>query len=285
LADEQDAAIRAAQASAGRAPAGHASAGHAPAGHAPAGQTARAAQAARAAAAFQPPLPGRQRERRRVGGTAALALLVVAVLGFAGYEFAANAGHARRPVAVAHPGARATTVPLRTPSPSAVSTPPVSQSPVASASPPPQVLAPASVAAFGPAGLADGENPHYAALAVSGHPGTPWYSYVSASPGLPGPAPGTGLLLDMGRTVTITSVRVSMVGKAGAAVQLRAGRESLLSSLPQVAAVSGAGDRVLLAPRAPVSVRYVLIWFTQLPPDRAGTYQAAVYQVTVQGQP
>jgi hypothetical protein len=246
-----------------------------------AAQSARAA--AQAAAAFQPPLPGRQRERRRVKGTAALALLVLAVLGFAGYEFAANAGHARRPAAVAHPGGRAGTVPVRTPSPGAASTPPVSPSPVASASPSPQVLAPASVAAFGPAGLADGENPHYATQAVSGHPATPWYSYVAASPSVPGP--GTGLLLDMGRTVTITSVRVSMVGKDGAALQLRAGSKPQLSWLPQVASVSGAGDSVRLAPRAPVSVRYVLIWFTQLPPDLAGTYQVAVYQVTAQGQP
>ena len=36
---------------------------------------------------------------------------------------------------------------------------------------------------------------------------------------------------------------------------------------------------------APVHVRYLLIWFTKLPPDNAGTYQASVYKITVQGQP
>jgi hypothetical protein len=35
----------------------------------------------------------------------------------------------------------------------------------------------------------------------------------------------------------------------------------------------------------PVHVRYLLIWFTKLPPDPAGTYQASVYKITVQGQP
>jgi hypothetical protein len=36
---------------------------------------------------------------------------------------------------------------------------------------------------------------------------------------------------------------------------------------------------------APAHVRYVLIWFTKLPPDTAGTYQVSVYKISVQGQP
>jgi hypothetical protein len=255
----------------------------------------RAARAATAAAALQPPLPGRKRERRRVRGAAALALLVLAVFGFASYEFVAHAGHARRATAAAPSRTGAGLVPASAPSPGpaspgtaspgTASTVPASQSPVAAASPPPRVLAPASVAAFGPGGTADGQNPHNVALAVAGQPASPWYSYVSASPAWPGPTPGTGLLLDMGRAVTITSVRVSLDGEPGAALQLRAGGKPILSWLPPVATVSGAGGTVLLQPRAPVHVRYVLIWFTQLPPDRAGTYQASVYQLTVMGQP
>ena len=257
----------------------------------------RAARDATAAAALQPPMPARKRERRRVKGAAALAVLVLAVLGFAGYKFVANAGHAPRGTAATHPKVRAGAVPVSTPSvlvnPATASTAPASTSPASP--PPPRMLAPASVAAFGPGGTADGENPRYAALAVAGHPATPWYSYVSASPGFSGPAPGTGLLLDMGRTVTVTSVRVSLDGDRGAALQLRAGAKPILSWLPPVASVSvasvsvagvsGAGGTLLLQPRAPVQVRYVLIWFTQLPPDLAGSYQASVYQVTVQGQP
>jgi hypothetical protein len=270
----------------------------------------RAARAATAAAALQPPPPGRQRERRRVRGAAALALLVLAVFGFASYEFVAHAGHARRATAAAPSRTRAGLVPASAPSPGTASpgtaspgpaspgpaspgtaspgtasTAPASQSPVAAASPPPRVLAPASVAAFGPGGAADGQNPQNVALAVAGQPASPWYSYVSASPGWPGPTPGTGLLLDMGQAVTVTSVRVSLDGEPGAALQLRAGGKPILSWLPPVATVSGAGGTVLLRPRAPVHVRYVLIWFTQLPPDRAGTYQASVYQLTVKGQP
>jgi hypothetical protein len=32
-----------------------------------------------------------------------------------------------------------------------------------------------------------------------------------------------------------------------------------------------------------VRARYVLIWFTLLPPDSAGTFQAVVYNVTISG--
>jgi hypothetical protein len=251
----------------------------------------RAARAAIAATALQPPLPGRQRERRRAKGIAALSLLVLAVLGIAGYEFAANAGHVRSATAAAHPSARHPAAGASASRPAAASTAPASPSPASpspstsiSASSPPRVLAPAGVTAFGPAGSADGQNPHNAVRALSGHPATPWYSYVSATPHFPSPASGTGLLLDMGRTVTVTSVQVSMVGPRGAALQLRAGGKPLLSSLREVASVSGAGDTALLQPATSVKARYVLVWFTQLPPDRLGTYQANVYRLAVHGQ-
>ena len=37
------------------------------------------------------------------------------------------------------------------------------------------------------------------------------------------------------------------------------------------------------AAAASVTARYVLVWFTQLPPDSTGTYQADVYNVSVSG--
>jgi hypothetical protein len=39
----------------------------------------------------------------------------------------------------------------------------------------------------------------------------------------------------------------------------------------------------VLAPRAPVRARYLLIWFTRLPPDNVGTYQATVNGISVTG--
>jgi hypothetical protein len=147
------------------------------------------------------------------------------------------------------------------------------------------VLSVASVAAFGPDGTTDGDNPENVAQALAGDPANPWYTDWYASPDFFDMTPGTGLLLDLGRTVTVTSVSVSLGGAPGASLQLRAGSEPAPAWLPAVAGVSGAGGTVQLRPSAPVQVRYVLIWFTSLPPTPAGTYQASVYQVVVQGQP
>jgi hypothetical protein len=141
------------------------------------------------------------------------------------------------------------------------------------------------VAAFGPAGTTDGDNPGNVAQAVAGDPAIPWDTDWYASPDFFDLQGGTGLLLDMGRTVTVSSVDVSLGGEPGASLQLRAGSEPTLAWLPTVAGVSDAGGTVQLRPTAPVHVRYVLIWFTNLPPNPDGTYQASIYQVVIQGQP
>jgi cytoskeletal protein RodZ len=257
--------------------------------------TWRSAQEITAAEAFQPRMPLRKRERRRVRWTAFLAVLVLAVLGFAGYKFVAGIGRERHPSAAASPRlsppARTSLPPASGPAvqasaaqaspastPSASATP--SASPVAI-----RALAPASVAAFGPAGEADGDNPQLAALAVGRNPATPWYSQWYATADFGKLKAGTGLLLDMGHPVTVSSVRLSLVSHSGADLALRAGSKPVLSSLPQVASASNAGSTVHFHLSAPVHVRYLLIWFTKLPPDSAGTYQASAYKIIVQGQP
>jgi hypothetical protein len=255
--------------------------------------TQRSAREATAAQAFSSPQPARTRERRRVKLAATLAVLVLAVLGFAGYKFVANAGHAQHPSAAGHPRAKVPAVVSASsvlPSPATASTVPASTGPASPASsaaataPPPRVLTPVSVAAFGPAGTADGDNPQNASLALSGDSATPWYSDWYASPDFYDMPQGTGLLLDMGQTMTISSVQVSIAGH-GSDLALRAGAKPELTWLPQVAAATNAGGTVRLQPSAAVHVRYLLIWFTYLPPDPAGTYQASVYRVLVQGQP
>jgi cytoskeletal protein RodZ len=247
-----------------------------------------------AAEAFQPAMPLRKRERRRVRWTAFLAVLVLAVLGFASYKFASGVGHSPHTTAAGsrpspagghtNPPASAPAVQGSTAQASATQTSPAATSSASAASPVAvQVLAPASVAAFGPAGLGDGDNPQNAALAVAGNAARPWYSQWYATPRFGALKQGTGLLLDMGRTVTVSSVRLSLVSRSGAGIQLRAGNRPVPTWLPPVAAAGNAGGTVHLQPGAPVHVRYVLIWFTRLPPDNAGHYQAAVYRITVQG--
>jgi hypothetical protein len=277
--------------------------------------TQPSAREAAAVAAFMPPVPVRKRERRRVKAAAALALLVLVVLGLASYEFVAKAGHTQHAATAPRPRVQgplipagtsagavsptaagtaaaspATTAPASTApaSTAPASTAPASTAPASTApvsTPPPRVLTVTSVAAFGPGGTADGNNPQNVAQAVAGDPAAPWRTDWYASPDFFDMTPGTGLLLDLGRTVTLTSVDVSLGGEPGASLQLRAGREPTLAALPAVAGVSGAGGTVQLRPSAPVHVRYVLLWFTTLPPDPAGTYQASVYQVIVHGRP
>ena len=258
--------------------------------------TWRSAKEITAAEAFQPGLPLRKRERRRVRWTAFLAVLVLAVLGFAGYKFVSGVGRDRHPSAAASPrpsgpGAHASLPSASIPAvqastarsspattPSASTTPSVS--PVAA-----RALAPGTVAAFGPAGTADGDNPQLAALAVGGNPAQPWSSQWYATPQFGNLKAGTGLLLDMGRTVTVSSVRLSLVSRSGADLALRAGSKPIPAWLLQVASASNAGGTVQFRLSTPAHARYLLIWFTKLPPDNAGTYQASVYKITVQGQP
>lgn len=247
----------------------------------------RSAQEITAAEAFQPVMPIRKRERRRVRWTALLAVAVLAVLGFAGYKFASGVGKTQR--AADATSQRPTHAGQSSPAPSI--TPSVQAStaqsgPTATPSASPavlQALTPAGVTAFGPAGTADGDDPQRASFAISGHPATPWYSDWYTTPDFGHLQAGTGLLVDMGRTVTISSVRLSLGGRAGATLQLRAGSRPVLADLHTVATSAGAGSTVELTLTSPAQARYLLIWFTKLPPDNAGTYQASIYGITVQG--
>jgi cytoskeletal protein RodZ len=265
--------------------------------------TWRSADEPTAAEAFGPSLPRRNRERRRVRWTAILAVLVLAVLGFASYKFVSGASGDRQPQAGTSPRqARAGTPPAGTPSVQAsgvpagsasASTPagpsasaPASPSASASASPvAARRLVPASVAAFGPAGTADGDNPQLAAQAVAGDPAAPWYSQWYATPEFGALKAGTGLLVDMGRAVTVSRLQVSMLTRSGAGLELRAGASPEPSALRRVASAANAGGTVVFRLGSPVHVRYLLLWFTKLPPDGAGTYQVSIYRITVQGQP
>jgi cytoskeletal protein RodZ len=253
--------------------------------------TWRSAKETTAAEAFRPSMPLRTRERRRVRWTAVLAVLVLGVLGFAGYKFVSGVGKAR-PAAAARPrpsaagpgrpgkanAVRSSAVASSSPSSSSASASPTS-APVTA-----QGLAVARVTAFGPSGTASGDNPQIAARAVTGSRAAPWYSQWYATPFFSSLKTGTGLLVDMGRTVTVSSVRVWLVAPAGASLQLRAGAKPVPSWLPKVASASNAGGAVQFNLGTPVHVRYLLIWFTKLPPDNAGHYQASVYKIGVHGQ-
>lgn len=145
-------------------------------------------------------------------------------------------------------------------------------------------LAVATIAAFGPAGTSDGDNPGIVSRVV--HAGAqPWYSLWYASPQFGNLQAGTGLLLDMGQSVTVSSVQLVLGGRVGAAVQVRVGDTAALANLSTVAAATDVGGTVRLPTAIAAHGRYVLIWFTVLPPIGQGKYQVSVYNVTVDGTP
>jgi hypothetical protein len=220
------------------------------------------------------PLTGRK--RRRVHW---VTLLVLVWLGVAAYDLhgglprAASAAPLAQAQPVTHrPAAHATYVPSA-PKRSGVGAVPA------------RTLTPVSAAAFGPSGTGQGDAPQLAPLAIDGHPATAWHTDWYATASFGGLYAGTGLLLDMGRTVTIMAARITLGPDQAASFQLRVGDAPLLAALASAVQAVDTSGVVDLRLTAPAHGRYVLIWFTRLPRDPAGTFQASVYDIRLEGQP
>ena len=242
--------------------------------------------------ALHPAAPSRPRPRNRVAWIAALCVAVLVIFGWAAYHLASAAGHPPGGNAVAAadrvPASHQARHSKPRPSPSPPRPSPTPSHSTAAPAPtvvPARALAPVSAVAFGLDGPGQGDNPQNAGLAIDGSGATAWHSdwYTTAEFG--NLESGTGLLIDMGRRVTVTAVQITLSGLPGASLQLRAGNVPALADLGEVASASGASGRVRMPLTRPVRARYVLIWFTRLPPDTSGTYQAGVSSIALQGQP
>ncbi|MGB6456977.1 MAG: hypothetical protein WBH47_21120 [Streptosporangiaceae bacterium] len=151
--------------------------------------------------------------------------------------------------------------------------------------PVPLVLSPVSATAVGSAGPQSGDNPASASLAIDASAATAWHTDWYASAALGNLQAGTGLLIDMGRPVTISTVRLVLGSAPGADLQLLTGDTPDRSAMQVQASASAAGGTLVLRAAAPERARYLIIWFTLLPPDSAGTFQASVYDVRIEGAP
>ena len=114
-----------------------------------------------------------------------------------------------------------------------------------------QILTAVSATAFGPLGESDGDNPELARLAIDGSTATAWHTQWYATAAFGNLKPGTGLLLDMGRPVTITSAQIMLGAMTGTNFQLRAGGEPVLADLQPVASTTAAGGLVTTRPTRP----------------------------------
>ncbi|HEX2322781.1 MAG TPA: helix-turn-helix domain-containing protein [Streptosporangiaceae bacterium] len=157
-----------------------------------------------------------------------------------------------------------------------------SASPTAGNSRRAHALRPVRISAFGPGGVRHGDHPQLAHLALGGHSNRPWHSSWYASAHFGNLQAGTGLVLDMGRKVSVKVVRVALGNAPGANLELRVGNALTLSRLHVVARATGAGRSIRLHLK-PRRGRYVLLWFTKLPPDHAGTFRVSVYKIMVLG--
>ena len=145
-------------------------------------------------------------------------------------------------------------------------------------------MAPVRAVAFGPDGRGHGDDPRGAWLAIDGHRRTAWHTgrYTTARPGTV--RSGTGLLLDMGHPVPVTAIRVTLGAAAGARFQIRIGDQPKLADLRPAASSAGPGGIVRMTMARPATGRYVLVWFTRLPPAPGGTYQADVHGIGVKAR-
>jgi len=149
---------------------------------------------------------------------------------------------------------------------------------------PGRALVPVSASAIGPAGLGSGDNPQNAYRAIDASMATAWVTDWYGTAQFAGLKAGTGLLIDMGHPVKITSVQIVLGSAHGADLELFAGKVPILAKQRLQASVSDAGGRVRLKLARPERARYLIVWFTLLPPDSSGTFRASVHSIRIYGR-
>jgi hypothetical protein len=151
------------------------------------------------------------------------------------------------------------------------------------------------------------ENNNGANLAIDGNPATAWQThFYIGNPVFGGLQTGSGLLLDMGHAVTLSSVTVTFGSIPGANVEIRIGTPaapvpppsqnttpaqaqadtSFADAMTTVAQQTNVGGTTTFQVSSKASGRYVLIWFTKLPPmsGQSNRYQADIYNIVVRGR-
>ncbi len=153
------------------------------------------------------------------------------------------------------------------------------------------VLTPVSVSTFNILG-SDTEDASEAKNAIDGSTSTFWgtdtYQNHADFGNLKA---GTGLLIDMGKTVQLSKVEVSVGSICCTTAEIYLGNSAAMSKTAlnnfTLVGQKATGTGVLSYPvSSKATGRYVLIWLTgNLPadPDQAGQYQGRIYNVAVRG--
>ena len=126
------------------------------------------------------------------------------------------------------------------------------------------------------------ENSELAKLAVDGDPATAWRTVTYTRPNLGGLKSGVGLAVDLGRTRSVSEVRLRLVGKPTAVRVLVGGADTPTTTegLKTLDSDDDAGASVDLRTATAVHTRWLVVWLTSLPPVSDG-YQGQVAEVSV----
>ncbi|WP_030163291.1 protein kinase family protein [Spirillospora albida] len=112
---------------------------------------------------------------------------------------------------------------------------------------------------------------------IDGSPKAVWHSQSYSDRKFGNFLRGLGVLIDMGRPVTVSKVQVAMPD-SGATIELRVGGKAT-HDLPQVAQATSEAGEFTLKPASTAKGRYVVVWFTELP----SSPRAQLGEVTVYG--
>ena len=133
------------------------------------------------------------------------------------------------------------------------------------------------------------DNPGEAAAVIDGSPTTDWHSqFYIGNPVFGGLKKGTGLLLDMGTPVKLSQVDVQFGSACCTAIHIDLGNSDSPASesgFSTVASSTKAVATTKFSVSSSAKGRYVLLWFTSLPPlqGNSNEYEAQVYNVVVRG--
>jgi hypothetical protein len=134
------------------------------------------------------------------------------------------------------------------------------------------------------------EDSQTAKYAIDGSTGTDWASQYYLSPEFGQLKAGSGLIIDMGRPVSFATVTVTFNSEPGANVKLLVGNSAdrskqNLDSMTTVGAATSPTGTVTFHVTSKVTGRYLVIWFTKLPPQPGSStkFEAQIFNVTVRG--
>jgi hypothetical protein len=129
-----------------------------------------------------------------------------------------------------------------------------------------------------------------AKYAIDNSPGTSWTSQWYATADFGHLKAGSGLLIDLGKPATFSTVTVTFNSEPGAVVKLLVGNSDArskqnLDSMTTIATANNPTGAVTFHIKSQVTGRYLVVWYSRLPPmpGSSGKYEAQIFNVAVRG--